>query len=152
MIDQNIVREIAEKHLEGSNIYLVDIVVRPGNIIVVEVDCDTGVQLDDCISMSKFIESQLDRDVEDFELEVGSASISQPFKILRQYLKNIGNEVEVLSKDGRKLYGILKSADENGIILSIEKQVKPEGAKRKVTVEEDLSLTYEALKYTKYRF
>ena len=152
MIDKNIVSALAEKHLENTDMYLVDVMVNPGNLIIIEIDRDNGINIDDCIALSRFVESQLDREAEDFELEVGSASISQPFKILRQYKKNIGNSVEVLTKEGKKLQGILKDANESGIILTIEKQVKPEGAKRKVTIEEELSFTYDALKYTKYKF
>ena len=152
MIDKNIVSALAEKHLENTDMYLVDVMVNPGNLIVIEIDRDNGINIDDCIALSRLVESQLDREVEDFELEVGSASITQPFKILRQYKKNIGNSVEVLTKEGKKLYGILKDANESGIILTTEKQVKPEGAKRKVTIEEDQSFTYDALKYTKYKF
>ena len=92
----------------------------------------------------------MDRDKEDFELEVGSAGITAPFKILRQYQKNIGNEVEMLLKNGTKLAGVLKAADENGVVITIEKQIKPEGAKRKVTVTEDQSYTFDEIKYTKY--
>jgi len=132
--------------------YLIDVLVNPGNTIVVEFDRDAGVTIDDCVALSKHIESKLDREVEDFELEVGSASITQAFKVLRQYKKNIGNNVEILTKSGKKLYGILKEADENKIIVTIEKQIKPEGAKRKVTVEEELTFQYDELKYTKYKF
>jgi ribosome maturation factor RimP len=96
------------------------------------------------------LEEHLDRDVEDYELEVGSAGITSPFKVLRQYVKNIGNEVEMLLKNGSKLTGVLKSADENGVVVSVEKKVKPEGAKRKVTVVEDESYTFDEIKYTKY--
>ena len=71
-------------------------------------------------------------------------------KVLRQYVKNIGNEVEMLLKSGVKLTGVLKSADENGVVVTVEKQVKPDGAKRKVTVREDQSYTFEEIKYTKY--
>ncbi|GHV22015.1 ribosome maturation factor RimP [Bacteroidia bacterium] len=150
MIDKSTVKQHVEEYLKGSDIFPVDIEIRPGNIISVEIDNDKGISIDDCVALTKYIESKLDRDVEDYELEVGSAGISQPFKILRQYIKNIGNEVELLTKAGKKLTGILKNADENGIILTIEKQVKPEGAKRKITVEEDLDFKYEEIKYTKY--
>jgi ribosome maturation factor RimP len=126
------------------------VVIKPGNLIVVEIDNDEGVCIDDCAELSRYVESHLDREVEDFELEVGSAGITSPFKVLRQYIKNIGNEVEMLLKNGTKLSGVLKAADENGVIVTVEKQVKPEGAKRKITIEEDLSYTFEEIKYTKY--
>jgi ribosome maturation factor RimP len=152
MIDKCIVENIVEKFLENTSMYLVSVTVKPGNNIIVEIDEDRGVHLDDCIRLSKHIESQLNRDVEDYELEVGSAGISQAFKTPRQYQKNIGRNAEVLTKDGRKLYGILKAASEQGFTLTIEKQVKPEGAKRKITVTEDIPFLYSEVKYTKYKF
>ncbi len=150
MIDKQMVIQLAEEKLASSGNYLVDVEIQPGNVIIVEIDNDEAVCIDDCVELSRFIEEHLDRDSEDFELEVGSAGITSPFKILRQYQKNIGKEVEVLLASGMKLTGILKSADENGIVLTVEKQVKPEGAKRKITVEENLAYTYNEIKSTKY--
>jgi ribosome maturation factor RimP len=150
MIEKETVIRIAEEKLAGSVNYLTDVVVKPGNLIVVEMDNDDGVNIDDCAELSRYIEDNLDREVEDYDLEVGSAGITSPFKVHRQYLKNIGNEVEVVLKSGVKLTGILKTADENGIILTVEKQVKPEGAKRKQTVEEDQSYKFDEIKYAKY--
>ena len=150
MIDKQMVIQLAEEKLASSGNYLVDVEIQPGNVIIVEIDNDEAVCIDDCVELSRFIEEHLDRNSEDFELEVGSAGITSPFKMLRQYQKNIGKEVEVLLASGMKLTGILKSADENGIVLTVEKQVKPEGAKRKITVEEDLAYTYNEIKSTKY--
>ncbi|WP_280747249.1 ribosome assembly cofactor RimP [Parabacteroides sp. PF5-9] len=150
MIDKQNIIKIVEEKLIASEYYLVDVVVKPGNLIIVEIDHDEAVNIDDCVALSRHIEAHLDRDVEDFELEVGSAGITAPFKVLRQYTKNVGNEVEMLLKSGVKLTGVLKSADESGVILSIEKKVKPEGAKRKVIVQEELSYTFDEIKYTKY--
>ena len=150
MIDKQMVIQLAEEKLASSGNYLVDVEIQPGNVIIVEIDNDEAVCIDDCVELSRFIVEHLDRNSEDFELEVGSAGITSPFKILRQYQKNIGKEVEVLLASGMKLTGILKSADENGIVLTVEKQVKPEGAKRKITVEEDLAYTYNEIKSTKY--
>lgn len=150
MIENKFIQDIANEYLQGTDMFLVDAVVRPGNVIVVEVDSDQGVSIEDCIALSKSIESRLDRDVEDFELEVGSAGITSPFKILRQYKKNLGNEVEVLTKGGQKLSGVLKSCDEVGFTVTVTKMIKPEGAKKKVAVEEDHSFGYDDVKYTKY--
>ena len=146
MIEKKVVSQLVEEKLASSSNYLVDVVIKPGNLIVVEIDNDEAVSIDDCAELSRY----LDRDVEDYELEVGSAGITSPFKVLRQYVKNIGNEVEMLLKNGSKLTGVLKSADENGVVVSVEKKVKPEGAKRKVTVIEDESYTFDEIKYTKY--
>ena len=124
MIDKELIVKLVEEKLASSSNYLVDVAVQPGNIIVVEIDNDESVCIDDCVELSRYLEDHLDRDVEDFELEVGSAGITSPFKVLRQYQKNIGNEVEVLLTAGVKLTGVLKSADENGIVLTVEKQIK----------------------------
>ena len=150
MIDKRVIEQLVEEKLASSSNYLVSVEVQPGNIIVVEIDNDDAVSIDDCVELSRYIEEHLDRNAEDFELEVGSAGITSPFKVLRQYKKNIGNEVEVLTKNGVKLTGLLKSADEEGFVVTVTKQVKPEGAKRKVTIEEDLPYTYNEIKYTKY--
>ena len=150
MIDKNFIENIVTNYTQGTEMFLVDIVIRPGNIIVVELDSENGISIDDCIQLSKTIESQLDRDAEDFELEVGSVGITSPLRIPRQYKKNEGNEVEVLTKDGKKMSGMLKSSDDNGFVLTITKMVKPEGAKKKTAVEEDIPLAYNEVKYTKY--
>lgn len=150
MIEKNTIRQLAEEKLAASDYFVVDVEIKPGNVIVVEIDSDKAVSIDDCAELSRYIEEHLDRDAEDFELEVGSAGITSPFKVLRQYRKNIGNEVEMLLKAGKKLTGILKDANEENVTLTVEKQVKPEGAKRKITVEEDQTYSYDEIKYTKY--
>ncbi len=150
MIEKSKITQLAEDYLASSSNYLVDVVIKPGNLIIVEIDNDDAVFIDDCVALSRYLEDNLDREAEDFELEVGSAGVTSPFKVLRQYLKNVGNEVEVLLKNGIKLSGLLKSADDKGIVLSLEKQVKPEGAKRKVTVQEDVVYTFDEIKNTKY--
>lgn len=150
MIDKNVVSGIVNEWLEGKEYFLVDVAVSPDDKIVVEIDHAEGVWIDDCVELSRFIESKLDREQEDYELEVGSAGIGQPFKVLQQYLIHIGKEVEVLTQDGQKLCGVLKEADEQGIVLTVQKKVKPEGTKRPKWVDEEVSYKYEELKYTKY--
>ena len=150
MIDRNVVSGIVNEWLEDKEYFLVDVSVSPDDKIVVEIDHAEGVWIDDCVELSRFIESKLDREEEDYELEVGSAGIGQPFKVLQQYLIHIGKEVEVLTREGKKLEGVLKDANEERIALTIQKKVKPEGAKRPKLVEEDVFYTYEEIKYTKY--
>ena len=152
MIEKTELIEIVDDFLKSSDNYLVDIEIKPDDTIIIEIDNDQAVSIDDCVALSKYIESKLNRDKEDYALEVSSAGIGQAFKIQRQYRKNIGNEIEVLAKSGVKYTGILKTAGENKIVLTIQKQVKPEGAKRKVTVEEDLTFLYEEIKHAKYSF
>ena len=150
MIDKNVVSGIVNEWLEDKEYFLVDVSVSPDDKIVVEIDHAEGVWIDDCVELSRFIESKLDREEEDSELEVGSAGIGQPFKVLQQYLIHIGKEVEVLTKDGKKLEGVLKDANEENMTLTIQKKVKLEGAKRPKLVEEDITYTYSEIKYTKY--
>lgn len=150
MIDKNEVVRLVEEKLALSTNYLVDVQVKPGNLIVVEIDNDESVDISDCVELSRYIESALDRNKEDFELEVGSAGITSPLKVLRQYNKYIGKEVELLLTRGVKLTGVLKFADENGVVVVVEKKIKPEGAKRKVLLEEEQAYAFEEIKYTKY--
>ena len=150
MIDKNLVRNIVEEWLDGKDYFLVDVNVSPDDKIVVEIDHAEGVWIEDCVQLSRFIESRLNREEEDFELEVGSAGIGQPFKVLQQYINHIGMDGEVLTLAGEKHCGVLKEADEEHFVVSVPKRVKLEGQKRAKTVEEDMTFTYPEVKYTKY--
>lgn len=150
MIDKSVVSRLVEEWLEEKDYFLVDVTVTPDNRIVVEIDHAEGVWIEDCVDLSRFIESKLDREQEDFELEVGSAGIGQPFKVLQQYLNHIGMDVEVLKNDGVKLTGVLKDADEERFTVTISKKVKLEGEKRPKLVDEDVDFAYDEIKYTKY--
>ncbi|MTK52318.1 ribosome assembly cofactor RimP [Paludibacter sp.] len=150
MIQKEQIYQFVEAFIAGTENFIVDVKVNAENNIVVEIDSEKGIDIEYCAELSRFIESQLDREVEDFELEVGSAGLGSPFKVLKQYQKNIGNEVEVLTKTGKKFSAILKDAAEDTFTVTVTKQVKPEGAKRKITVEEDEVYSYNEVKYTKY--
>lgn len=150
MIEKKTVSQIVEEWLEGKDYFLVEVTVEPDGKIVVEIDHAEGVWIEDCVELSRHIESKLNREEEDYELEVGSAGIGQPFKVLQQYYIHIGQEVEVLTRDGRKLTGVLKDATEVSFTLAVRKKMKTEGSKRPKLVEEDEIFTYEQIKYTKY--
>lgn len=150
MIDKNVVTRIVEEWLEGKDYFLVDVTVTPDDKIVVEIDHAEGVWIDDCVDLSRYIESKLNREVEDYELEVGSAGIGQPFKVLQQYIIHIGKEVEVQNKDGKKWTGVLVDANESNFTITVQTKVKPEGAKRPKLVEQNVTFTYDEIKYTKY--
>ncbi|MCQ2083756.1 MAG: ribosome assembly cofactor RimP [Bacteroidaceae bacterium] len=151
MIEKQAVGAIAEEWLNAKEGYfLVDVSVSTDNVIVIEIDNRDGVWIDDCVDLSRFIESKLDRDVEDYELEVGSAGIGQPFKVLQQYLNHIGQVVEVLPKSGSKFVGTLLAADDNGFtIRTKQKQLQP-GSKRAHLVDVELSMEHSQVKYVKY--
>ena len=150
MIEKKTVCQIVEEWLEGKDYFLVEVTVSPDDKIVVEIDHAEGVWIEDCVELSRYIESKLNSEEEDYELEVGSAGIGQPFKVLQQYYIHIGQEVEVMTKGGQKLTGILKDADEEKFTVTVQKKVKLEGSKRPKLVEEDETFTYEQIKYTKY--
>lgn len=151
MIDKQVVETVVSQYLESElpELYLVDIAVHPGNRIVVELGSDEGVGIDECVHITKHIESNLDREVEDYELEVGSAGLTSPFKVLRQYEAAIGEEVEVLCRGGVKEKGVLLSATAEAIGLQVVRRIKPEGAKRKQDVEQELSISMEEILQTK---
>lgn len=150
MIEKSKVCHLVEEWLEGKDYFLVDVTVSTDNKIAVEIDHAEGVWIEDCVELSRYIESKLDREVEDYELEVGSAGIGQPFKVLQQYKNHIGCEVEVLVADGKKYIGLLKEVNEENFVLTVAKKVKLEGEKRPKMVEEDLTFAYNEIKYTKY--
>lgn len=150
MIDKNVVSRIVSQWLEDKDYFLVDVTVSPDDKIVVEIDHAEGVWIDDCVELSRYIEVNLSRDEEDYELEVGSAGIGQPFKVLQQYVIHKGCEVEVLANDGKKYKGVLTDVDENELSLTVQAKVKPEGSKRPKLVDQLVTFKYEEIKYTKY--
>ena len=150
MISKDSIYQVIEQFLAASEYYIVDVKVAPDNRISVEIDSFDGVSLEYCIEVHRHIESQFDREVEDYELEVSSAGLTEPFKVIKQYEKNIGNEVETLTKAGKKITGVLVEVHENEFVLQTERTEKPEGAKRKMTVVENLTFAYEDIKSTKY--
>lgn len=150
MIDKNVVKKLVDEWLEGKEYFLVDIQISADAKIVVEIDHADGVWIEDCVELSKFIEERLSRDEEDYELEVGSAGLGQPFKVPQQYINFIGKEVEVLDQDRRKIRGILKSVEDEKFVVSVNEKVQVEGKKRPVKMDVDHEYDMNEVKYTKY--
>ncbi len=150
MIDKNVVKQLVEEWLEGKDYFLVDIDISSDNRIVVEIDHADGVWIEDCVELSRYIEERLDRDVEDYELEVGSAGLGQPFKVPQQYINFIGEEVEVLDAEGKKVKGILKSVEGTHFTVTVKEKVKEEGKKRPTLTDVDKEYDMDNVKYTKY--
>ena len=150
MIDKNVVKKLVEEWLEDKEYFLVDIQLSPDSRIVIEIDHADGVWIEDCVELSKFIEEHLSRDEEDYELEVGSVGLGQPFKVPQQYINFIGKEVEVLDKEGRKVKGILKSVEGDDFVVSVNEKVQVEGKKRPVKMDVDHAYNMNEVKYTKY--
>ena len=150
MIDKQQLTQTVEQAIEGTSIFIVDIKINPGNAIVVEIDSPESIDIDTCAKITRQIEATFDRDVEDYELEVGSAGLTAPFKVKGQYLKNIGNEVEVLTSDGRKLQGVLTAVSDNDFTIEVAKKVKEPGAKRPTLVMEPTTIEMSSTKSVKY--
>ena len=150
MIERQALVEVVEACL-GDDLFLVDVAISADNHIVVEIDSHEGsVSIDHCVAITRAVEQAFDRDKDDYELEVGSAGLTSPFKVKAQYEKNIGNDVEVLTAQGVKLKGVLSEIGDDTFTIKVAKKVKPEGAKRPVIVEEDVTIKYSETKYTKY--
>ena len=150
MIDKNIVRDLVNQWLEDKEYFLVDVEVSADDKIVVEIDHADGVWIEDCVELSRFIEDHLSRDDEDYELEVGSAGLGQPFKVEQQYLNFIGKDVEVLGADGKKVKGVLKAVDGRDFTVSVQEKVKVEGKKRPEMQDIDHQYNMDEVKYCKY--
>ena len=150
MIDKNIVKTLVDEWLQDKEYFLVDIQITPDDRIVVEIDHADGVWIEDCVELSRFIEERLSRDEEDYELEVGSAGLGQPFKVAQQYVNFIGKEVEVLDGEGRMVKGTLKSVDGRDFTVTVQEKVKVEGKKRPQLQDVDRTYNMDNVKYTKY--
>ncbi len=149
MIETARIESFIVDKFEQDDVFIVELEVRMGNKIVVVIDSDKGIPISYCIEISKLIESNLDREVEDFELEVSSAGIGQPFKVIRQYHKNIGREVEVLTAEGKKLTGKLITVSEEGFTMKLEEMVKLEGKKRKELQIREVNYNFSEIKQIK---
>lgn len=152
MITKETVTSIVREWLDNTEYFLVDVQVSADNSIVVEIDHAEGVWIDDCVALSKFIEEHLNRDTEDFELEVGSAGVGQPFKVHQQWLNHIDKEVEVLTKNGRKMRGTLTHVGDEDFTITQQVKVRAEGEKRPHMEDVPTTLRYDEIKYGKYYF
>ena len=157
MIDKDLLSKTVADAIAGTDLYVVEIAIRPDNNILVEIDSPTGVDIDSCAAITRKIEETFDRDTEDYELEVGSAGITSDFKVRGQYEKNLGNEVEVLTRDGRKLHGVLTEVADGNITdtdveftVEVPVKIKEPGAKRPVVRQEAVKLSSADCKYVRY--
>lgn len=150
MIDKNAVKTIVEEWLQGNEYFLVDVSMEPDNRIVVEIDHADGVWIEDCAELSRYIQERLGAELDDYELEVGSAGIGQPFKVPEQYAIHIGKEVEVMTAEGKKVQGVLKSIDGAEFVVTVKEKQRIEGKKRPVIVDVDKTFNMDNVKYTKY--
>lgn len=146
------IRAFAEQWLETHHpaVFLVDVKVSPANDIDIEMAAPDGVDIDTCVELTHAIEEAFDREKEDYSLQVGSAGLTEPFKVWRQYDMNIGNEVEVLAADGKKYRGVLDQAGQDTFTLLIPTKIKEEGAKKARIEDRPVTFRYDEVKSTRY--
>ena len=150
MIERNAVKTVVEEWLSGNDYFLVDVTFTPDDRIVVEIDHADGVWIEDCAELSRFMQERLGDELGDYELEIGSAGIGQPFKVEQQYLNHIGKDVEVLEAEGKKVQGVLKQVDGRNFVVTVKEKQKLEGKKRPQLVDVDKTFNMDNIKYTKY--
>ena len=150
-MDKNKVETLINQALEeDTSLYLVDLTIEADNKILVIIDGDNGVPLKECIRISRFVEADLDREEEDYSIEVATPDIAKPIVMKRQYVKNIGRVVNVITKE-KKYEGTLAKVNKEDIVLTWKtREPKPIG-KGKVTVEKTVTLTYDEIKETKVK-
>ena len=155
MIDKVTIEDIAKQYIADNTqkeqqYQLIEVSVSATNEICVTLDAATPIDIDFCANLSRYIEQHLDRETEDYSLEVGSAGLTDPLKTPFQYRKNIGNEVVVVLKDGKKLKGTLVDATDKGFSVDTKVQVEVENKKRKQTQTKTLTWNYEDAKSVCY--
>lgn len=150
MITKEAIGSTIAGYLDDNGLFLVDIEISKDNDITVAVESrESDVKIENCVDIDRIISGVFDRDVEDYSLTVTSAGLDQPFKVLEQYIKFIGSEVEVVIKGGGKMKGVLSSADAEGFEITVSKMVKVEGSKKKVQQDTVTNFTYEGIKSCK---
>ena len=150
MIDKNSIQTAVEEWLAKGDYYLVDVEMTADDRIVIEIDHADGVWIEDCADLSRFLQEKLGDELGDYELEVGSAGIGQPFKVIQQYRNHIGKEVEVMQQNGQKVQGILKAVNDDTFVVTTQEKQQVEGKKRPQLVEVDKTFTISSVKYCKY--
>ena len=150
MINKEVVKTLVDEWLQNGDYFLVDIIFSADDRIVIEIDHADGVWIEDCAELSRFLQEKLGEELGDYELEVGSAGLGQPFKVEQQYMNHIGDEVEVLQADGKKVQGILKEVNGREFVVTVKEKQTVEGKKRPVMADVDKTYSMDEVKYAKY--
>ena len=150
MINKEIIQTLTEEWLQGNEYFLVDVNFAADDRIVIEIDHADGVWIEDCAELSRFLQERLGEELGEYELEVGSAGLGQPFKVAQQYINHIGDTLEVLQADGKKVQGVLKAVNAPSFTITVQEKQKQEGKKRPVLVDVDKTYQMDEIKYAKY--
>jgi ribosome maturation factor RimP len=143
MISKDYIQTLVKEKIEGTSVFIVDITVGGNQQINVLVDKPEGISIDECVGISRHIEGNLDREEQDFELQVSSPGLDVPFKVREQYDKNIGRTVKVYTKDNKKHEGVLSEVTNDFVVLKWQEKERLEGKKKKVLVDKEETLFFE---------
>jgi ribosome maturation factor RimP len=151
MITKETLKTLVEEWLAKGDYFLVDIQMDGGDDrIVIEIDHADGVWIEDCAELSRFLQEKLGDELGDYEMEVGSAGLGQPFKVAQQYVNHVGDDIEGIDAEGKKMTGVLKSVEGRNFVMTTQEKQIPEGKKRPVKVEVDKTFSMDEVKSTKY--
>jgi ribosome maturation factor RimP len=148
MIDKAKIVELVKEQLD-EGMFLVEVQISTTGVIRVFIDSFDGITIERCVQISRHLESNLDREVEDFELQVSSSGLSEPFRVKEQYYKNTGREIELITSTGEKHTGLLKLATPDYILLETQTMEKAEGQKKKQLTQREHKLEYSEIKSAK---
>ena len=137
MIKKQVIIDLIETHFEGTDKFIVDVKVLTGNKIEVYIDAPNHILIADCVDLSRYIEGSLDREKEDFELQVSSPGATESFKVVPQYKKYVNTKVKVTTKEGVKHEGVLMSANDNEFVIEETRREKKVIGKENQTVEKN---------------
>ncbi|MBN1597257.1 MAG: ribosome assembly cofactor RimP [Bacteroidales bacterium] len=149
MIEKSKIENLISDVLVEKGIFIVTLNISTNNRITLLIDSQEGVKINDCAAISRVIENGMDRNSDDFELEVSSPGIDSPLKVIQQYKKNLGKEIEVTNKDGSKVKGILLDFDDEKFSVEEKRTIKEKNKKKKQIVVEKLSFTYDEVSKVK---
>jgi ribosome maturation factor RimP len=144
MIEKGKIEKLVNEFIKGTNIFLVDVKVNNANKIRVFADTKKGISIDECVELHRHIEKHLDRNTEDYELQISSPGINMPFSVIKQYYKNEGKQVEVIDKEGSRFTGSLKNVTDGG--FELETEVKTRGKFKEM---KEISFNFDEIKSTK---
>lgn len=149
MITKERITQLIEEKIAGSDMFIVEVDVRPGNLVDVTMDADSGITIEACTEIHRHILKNIDREIEDYGLDVSSPDLSKPLKVRRQYVKNIGRSLNVKTLDNAKTEGLLTNVSDHGVALLTKNKEEVEGKKGKKWVERSIEIPFEQIKEAK---
>ncbi len=144
MIDKKHIEKLVNEFISGTGIFIVSVKVNSGNRITILADTKKDITIDECVSLHRFLENNLDREAEDYEMQVSSPGLDMPFLVIEQYYKNEGKKIEVTDNGGEKFCGILKNVNSGGFELETEVKVKGKGKESR-----EISFNFDDIKSAK---